>query len=208
MLFFTKEFFKMKLTFQTLTIFQLNVNILYYFNILPYKMNDQFRLEVVTARKWYTITIVSIIVQGGFELIMLKSVFDIKKYGVEHFVFCFACCSMTAICSLAQVLIVFRYNHLASTLNTFFKLNETFCKYIVAHSHCSPTWGKYGAPIWVMLHINLKLSLFLIFGKIIFQKNSVRKIHEIKPDVYSLDWEEYKYEFDLSYFISILLCRS
>ena len=82
-------------------------------------MNGQFRVEVATTRQWYITTIASILIQAGFELIMLKSFFDIKKYGVEHFVFCFACCSIPAVCSLAQVFMFLRYNRIASTVNTF-----------------------------------------------------------------------------------------
>ena len=34
----------------------------------------------------------------------------------------------------------------------------------------APPWGQTGAPIWVMLHISLKLSSILIFDKINISK--------------------------------------
>ena len=145
----------MILTFQTLTIFHSYVNILYYLKILPYKMNEQFRIEVQPTREWYILTIASILVQSGFELLMLKSVFDINKYGIEHFVFCFAFYSLMSICSLAQVFILFRNERLASMINTFIKLNESFGKSNINRSIISLV--KRLRYLFLIFYVNMRV---------------------------------------------------
>ena len=126
----------MTVTIKTLKFLKMYINSLSYLNILPYKMNEHFIIEVKATRLWCIVSAYSVVILTISILVLLKSVFDIKKYGLDHFVSCTSFAHFLLMILMGQLLIITRCRPLASLCNTFLKFNGTlgkhqFCIYLL-----------------------------------------------------------------------------